>query len=131
MNNRTLGTIAMICAPALLIEEHLLRGALAAWSGKRRHHGHRERDLHGRMDLSNTGMRRMEATGTGTWDHAALLIQLVGLVLAFKFGFFEATRLLGRESIVVNLRNCPKSANVLRAEASKVDETDLRSPVLC
>ena len=32
-----------------------------------------------------------------------LLIQLVGLVLAFAFGFFEATGLLGRESIVFNV----------------------------
>ena len=32
-----------------------------------------------------------------------LLIQLVGLVLAFMFGLLEATGLLGRESIVFNV----------------------------
>ena len=98
MNNRLLGTIAMICAPALLIEGLLLRGQenavitgiasmifMAGWI------------------CSNIGMWRMRATGTGTWGRAVLLIQLVGLVLAFMFGFFEATGLLGRESIVFNI----------------------------
>ncbi len=45
----------------------------------------------------------MRATGTGKWAHTVLLIQLVGLVLAFIFGFLEATRLLGRESIIFNV----------------------------
>lgn len=45
----------------------------------------------------------MRATGTGRWGRAALLVQLVGLVLAFMFGFLEATGLLGRESIVFNV----------------------------
>lgn len=98
MNDRMLGIIAMICAPALLVET-LLRGEqenalitgiasmvfMAGWI------------------CSNTGMRRMQAAGTGKWGRAALLIQLVGLVLAFMFGFFEATGLLGRESIVFNV----------------------------
>ena len=48
-------------------------------------------------------MRRMKATGTGRWGRAVLLIQLVGLVLALAFGFFEATGLPGRESIIFNL----------------------------
>jgi hypothetical protein len=98
MNNRTLGTIAMICAPALLVEALLLRGGenavitgiasmvfMAGWI------------------CSNTAMRRMQAAGTGRWGHAVLLVQLVGLVLAFMFGFFEATGLLGRESVIFNI----------------------------
>ena len=98
MNNRLLGTLAMICAPALLIEGLLLRGQenasitgiasmifMAGWI------------------CSNIGMWRMRATGTGKWGRAVLIIQLVGLVLAFIFGFFEATRLLGRESIIFNI----------------------------
>jgi hypothetical protein len=98
MNNRILGTIAMICAPALLIEGLLLRGGenpvvtgvasmvfMAGWI------------------CSNTGMRRMKAAGTGAWGRAVLLIQLVGLVLAFMFGFFEATGLLGRDNIIFNV----------------------------
>ena len=102
MNTRALGTIAMICAPALLVEGLLLRGQenavitgiasmvfMAGWI------------------CSNTGMRRMRATGIGTWGRAVLLIQLVGFVLAFAFGFFEATGLLGRESIVLTSRTPP------------------------
>ena len=98
MNNRALGTIAMICAPALLIEQ-LLRGEqenalitglasmvfMAGWI------------------CSNIGMWRMRATGTSKWGRAVLLIQLVGLVLAFLFGFFEATGLLDRESLFFNV----------------------------
>lgn len=52
---------------------------------------------------ANTGMRRMQAAGAGKWGRAVLLIQLVGLVLAFAFGFFEATGLLSRESIIFNV----------------------------
>lgn len=98
MNNRVLGTIAMICAPALLIEGLLLQGQenapitgitsmvfMAGWI------------------CSNLGMWRMRATGTGNWGRPVLLIQLVGLVLAFLFGFFEATGLLGSESLVFNV----------------------------
>ncbi len=98
MNDRTLGTIAMICAPALLVEGLLLRGQenaaitgiasmvfMAGWI------------------CTNTGMRRMRAAGTGKWGRTVLLVQLVGLVLAFMFGFFEATGLLGRDSIVFNV----------------------------
>lgn len=98
VNNQMLGTIAMICAPALLVEGLLLRGGenpvitgiasmifMAGWI------------------CSNTGMRRMRAAGTGRWGRAVLLVQLVGLVLAFLFGFFEATGLLGRESIIFSV----------------------------
>ncbi len=98
MNDRILGTIAMICAPALLIEE-LLR------------HGQENALITGIASMvfmagwicSNMGMRRMQAAGTGKWGRAVLHIQLVGLVLAFMFGFFEATGLLGRESIIFNI----------------------------
>ena len=98
MNNRLLGIIAMICAPALLIEQPLLQGRedglitgiasmlfMAGWI------------------CANTAMRRMQAAGTSKWGQAVLLVQLGGLVLAFVFGFFEATGLLGRESIVFNI----------------------------
>ena len=98
MNNRVLGTVAMICAPALLVEALILRQQensvvtgiasmvfMAGWI------------------CTNMGMRRMRATGTGTWGRAVLLVQLVGLVLAFLFGLLEATRLLGRGSIVFNI----------------------------
>ena len=89
MNNRTLGTIAMICAPALLVEGFLTPGRedplvigiasmifMAGWV------------------CSNTVMRHERLAGTGLWGRAVLGIQLVGLLMAFCFGFFEATGLL-------------------------------------
>ena len=98
MNDRTLGTIAMICAPALLVEALLPGGVerplviglasmvfMAGWI------------------CSNTVMRRTRAAGTGRWGRAVLLVQLVGLVLAFLFGFFEATGLLGGDDLAFNV----------------------------
>jgi hypothetical protein len=93
VDNRVLGTIAMICAPAMLGfllgggENALITGIasmvfMAGWI------------------CSNIGMQRMRATGTGAWGRAVLVIQLVGLVLAFVFGFIEATALLDENSIV-------------------------------
>lgn len=98
MNNRVLGTIAMICAPALLIEGLLLRGQENALIT-----GIASMIFMVGWICSNIGMWRLRATGTGRWNRVVLLIQLVGLVLAFVFGFFEATGLLGRESIVFNV----------------------------
>jgi hypothetical protein len=109
MNNRLLGTITIIiCAPALLIEEPLLRGQdnapitgiasmlfMAGWI------------------CSNIGMWRMRATGTGKWGRAVLLVQLVVLVLAFMFGLLEATGLLGRESIVSNVTDAAWPLSIL------------------
>ena len=98
MSNRTLGTIAMICAPALLVEALLTGGEerplviglasivfMAGWI------------------CSNTVMRRTRAAGTGRWGRAVLLVQLFGLVLACLFGFFEATGLLGRDDLAFNV----------------------------
>jgi uncharacterized membrane protein len=98
MNNRTLGTIAMICAPALLVEGILSQGSENALIT----------GIAGMVFMlgwicANTVMRRMRAAGTGKWGRAVLLIQLVGLVLAFTFGFFEATGLLGWDSIIFNV----------------------------
>ena len=95
MSNRTLGTIAMICAPALLVEA-ILRGGeenalitgiagmvfMAGWI------------------CSNVGMQRMRAAGTGNWGRAVLLVQLVGLSLALLFGFVEATGLFDENDAV-------------------------------
>ena len=98
MNDRILGTIAMICAPALLIEELLRQGQENALIT-----GIASMVFMAGWICSNTGMRSMRAGGTGKWGRAVLQIQLVGLVLAFMFGFFEATGLLGRESIIFNI----------------------------
>ncbi|MDQ3507578.1 MAG: hypothetical protein M3494_06135 [Actinomycetota bacterium] len=99
MGNKVLGAIAMVCAPALLVEAIVTRG------------GESNPVVIGTASMvfmlgwlcSNTAMRRMHAAGTGKWGRAVLAIQLVGIVLAFFFGFFEATGLLGRESIIFNV----------------------------
>ncbi len=99
MGNKVLGAIAMVCAPALLVEAIVTRG------------GESNPVVIGTASMvfmlgwlcSNTAMRRMQAAGTGKWGRAVLAIQLVGIVLAFFFGFFEATGLLGRESIIFNV----------------------------
>ena len=98
MNNRLLGIIAMICAPALLIEQLLLQGREAALIT-----GIASMVFMAGWICANTAMRRMRVTGTSKWGRAVLLVQLVGLVLAFVFGFFEATGLLGRESIIFDI----------------------------
>jgi hypothetical protein len=98
MNNRVLGTIAIICAPALLVEAILLQGGENALIT-----GIASMVFMAGWICSNTAMRRMRAAGVGKWGRTALLIQLLGLVLAFAFGFFEATGLLSRESLVFNV----------------------------
>ena len=98
MNDRIMGTIAMICAPALLIDGLLRQGQESALIT-----GIASMVFMAGWICSNTGMRRMRAAGTGKWGRAVLLIQLAGLALAFMFGFFEATGLLGRESIIFSI----------------------------
>lgn len=97
MSNKVLGAVAMVCAPALLVEGIITGGEnnpvvigtasmvfMLGWL------------------CSNTAMRRMHAAGTELWGRAVLLVQLVGIVMAFFFGFFKATGLLGRENIIFN-----------------------------
>ena len=98
MSNRMPGTVAMICDPALLVEavitkdqgHHLVVGIASmvfmfGWI------------------CSNTAMRRLRAAGTGRWGRAVLLVQLAGFVLAFAWGFFEATGLFGRGDIIFDV----------------------------
>lgn len=98
MNYRVLGTIAMICAPALLVEGILLRGQENALIT-----GIASMIFVAGWICANAIMRRRRAAGTGRWGKAVLLIQLAGLAMAFAFGFFEATGLLGRDSIIFNV----------------------------
>ncbi len=100
MNNRLLGTIAMICAPAMLVEVLVL--------GEQENNvviGIASMVFMAGWICSNIGMQRMRAAGTGTWGRAVLLIQLVGLVLAFIFGFIEATALLDENNVVFIVTN--------------------------
>ncbi len=62
MNNRILGTIAMICAPALLVEGLLLRGEENALIT-----GIASMVFMAGWIRSNMGMQRMRAAGTGKW----------------------------------------------------------------
>jgi hypothetical protein len=90
-----LGTIAMICAPALLLEglffhndaNNVAIGVcsavfMAGWI------------------CSNIGMTRLGATGHNLWGRLVLRMQLVGLVLACLFGVIEATRALPANNII-------------------------------
>ncbi len=95
MTNRVLGTIAMVCAPAMLVDELLRFGEANALIT-----GIASMVFIAGWICSNIGMQRMRATGTGSWGRAVLLVQLVGLVLAFVFGFIEATGLLDENNIV-------------------------------
>jgi hypothetical protein len=95
MNVRTLGTIAMICAPALFveglinpIEPHPVTTGIASFIF-----------MFGWV-CTNLAMQQMQATGTGLWGKVVLRIQFVGLVLAMLFGFFEATQLLSEDNLI-------------------------------
>src|SRR3712207_2455959 len=120
----------MICAPALLIEGLLLRGQENA-------------PITGIASMifmtgwicSNIGMWRLRATGTDNWGRAVLLIQLVGLLLAFLFGLFEATGLLGNESFIFNVTDAAWPLSMLWMIVMGVTvnrgEANLRLATLC
>jgi hypothetical protein len=95
VNNRLLGTIAMICAPAMLVE------ALVPNSTENPF-------LVGTCSMvfmlgslcSHIGLWRIASTGTSWWGRFVLGVQLLLVSLAFLFGLLEATGLVGDESIV-------------------------------
>ena len=100
MNTRTLGTLAMVCAPALLVETLVAGG--------------REMPLvTGIASMifmfgsfcSHIGLWRLAATGKGRWGRAVLGIELGLVFLAFLFGLFEATGTLGQNNIIWNVTN--------------------------
>lgn len=98
MNNRTLGTIAMICAPAMLIEA-LIPG------------GNEIPLVVGTASMvfmlgsfcSHIGLWRAAATGTAWWGRGILGFQILLVSLAFLFGLFEATGLVGEENILFTI----------------------------
>lgn len=93
MNTRALGTIAMICAPAMLVEA-LIPG------------GNEQPIVVGTASMvfmagafaGLLGLWRAAATGTGWWGRGVLGLQLLLVALAFLFGLFEATGLVAEES---------------------------------
>jgi hypothetical protein len=97
MNLRTLGTIAMICSPALLIEAIWTYGV-----------GPENNVVIGIASFvfmvgwlcSNLGMQQMQAIGTGQAAKIVLRIQFVGIFLATFFGIFEATGIVSEDNIL-------------------------------
>jgi hypothetical protein len=95
VNNRTLGTIAMVCAPAMLVEA-LIPG------------GNEIPIVVGTASMvfmlgslcSHIGLWRAAATGRAWWGRGILGIQIILVSLAFLFGLFEATGLVGEENIL-------------------------------
>ena len=98
MNTRTLGTIAMILSPALLIEaltftngeNHLVTGICSFFF------------MLGWL-CSNLAMQQMQAIGTGLAAKIVLWIQFVGIFLAMFFGIFEATQIVSEESLLFTI----------------------------
>jgi hypothetical protein len=95
MTNRTLGALAMVCAPALLV------GVLLIGSDQ-------SPLITGIASMifmlgsfcSLVGLWRGAATGTRWWGRMALGIQLALVLMAFLFGLFEATGILDESSII-------------------------------
>ena len=95
MNTRTLGTLAMVCAPALLVETLITGG--------------REMPLvTGTASMifmfgslcSHIGLWRLAATSKGWWGRAVLGIEMGLVFLAFLFGLFEVTGALHEDNII-------------------------------
>jgi hypothetical protein len=95
VNNRTLGTIAIVCAPAMLAEALIPGGneipivvgtaSMVFMAG---------------AFAGLVGLWRVGATGTSLWGRGILGLQLLLVSLAFLFGLFEATGLLSEENPV-------------------------------
>ena len=98
MNNRMLGAIGIIGAPAMLISTFI--------------------DPDGTMPVvmgiasmifmlgsfaSHIGLWRIAATGTRWWGRAPLAVQIILVSLAFLFGVFEATGIVGEENILFTI----------------------------
>lgn len=95
MYNRTLGTVAIVCAPALLVETLLTRSEPSPMSM-----GIASLLFMLGSFCSHIGLWRIAATGTKWWGRTALGIQLALVLMAFFFGVFEATGLLAEGNII-------------------------------
>jgi hypothetical protein len=95
VNNRTLGTLAMICAPAMLVEALVPGGSELPIVV-----GTASMVFMAGSLCSQIGLWRVAATGTHWWGRAVLGIQIALVSLAFLFGLFEATSLVGEENLL-------------------------------
>lgn len=93
MNNRTLGTIAMICAPAMLVE-----GLIPGSADMPLVVGTASMVFMAGAFASLLGLWRAGATGQNWWGRGVLGLQLLLVTLAFCFGLFEATALVPEEN---------------------------------
>jgi hypothetical protein len=92
MNNRTLGAVGIVCAPALLAgmfiqsqeQSPVVMGVTSMIF------------MLGSF-ASHVGLWRAAATGT-RWGRAPLVIQLILVAMAFVFGVFEATGVLSENN---------------------------------
>jgi hypothetical protein len=98
VNNRVLGTIAMICAPAMLVE-----GLIPGGDDMPIVVGIASMIFMGGAFASLLGLWRVAATGTSWWGRGVLALQLTLVSLAFCFGFFEATGLLSDEDLLFTI----------------------------
>jgi len=90
VNNRTLGTIAIACAPAMLLELIVPDMPFVV--------GTASMIFMAGAFASLVGLWRAEATGTSWWGRGVLGLQLLLVSLAFVFGLFEATKLVPETS---------------------------------
>jgi hypothetical protein len=95
MNNRILGTIAMICAPAMFVE-----GLLSPAEPNPVTIGIASIIFMFGWLCTNVAMQQMQAIGTGLAAKIVLRVQMVGIILAMSFGFFEATALLPEDNLI-------------------------------
>lgn len=95
MNNRVLGTIAMICAPAMLVE-----GLIPGGNDMPIVVGIASMIFMAGAFASLLGLWRVGATGTSWWGRGVLVLQLTLVSLAFCFGFLEATGLTSEENLL-------------------------------
>jgi hypothetical protein len=134
VNNRTLGTIGMILAPAMLIEA-LVPG------------GNEIPFVVGTASMlfmlgsfaSHVGLWRVAATGRSWWGRGVLVLQLVLVALAFLFGLFEATGLVGEENVLFTITDIAWPVSMLTmnlvsitiAVAGKLRGWQRFTPLLC
>src|SRR5690606_32721353 len=98
-NVRTLGTIAMICAPALFVE-----GLITTVNGPSNVTiGIASFVFMFGWICTNLAMQQMQATGTGLWGKVVLWIQLDGVVVVMLFGLIEGTDLLGVDNVIISI----------------------------
>lgn len=95
MTIRTLGTIGMVCALALLAE-----GFLSGSEPTPLITGIASMVFMAGSFCSHLGLWKLKATGTHWWGRGVLVLQMALIALAFFFGVFEAMQVLSEDNIL-------------------------------